>query len=120
MPQCIIECSSELSKLINFNMLVEEVHNITESSGYFVQGSVKSRLHISEYYLISGDNENFIHVTTNIFTGRSIEERKNLADLITKKLCVLLPTVNMISVEVKEINKLTHSNRNKIQGNNDA
>lgn len=116
MPQCIIECSSELSSVMKFDILVKKLHDIVESFEYFSVGSVKVRLMISEYYLIAGEEENFMHVVIKIFSGRSVEQRHNIANRTTKKLCEMLPSVNIISVEVLEINTVTHSNRCKIEG----
>ncbi len=115
MPHCVIETSSELRKLIDLDLLVKEIHDTTEMSGLFEKGDVKSRLLISEYYLVGGERENYVHIVTHILSGRSESQRKNLADLIALKLCDLLPTVEMLSVEVREINKKMYSNRNAVK-----
>ena len=117
MPHCIIECSSKLSDLISFDVLVREVHDITESSNLFSKGAVKARIALSNYYIVGGDTDNFINVIVNIFPGRTIQQRKSLSMGITDRLCNILPTVKAISVEVREIEKNTHSNRLSIEKN---
>lgn len=115
MPHCVIETSSELKKIIDLDLLVKEVHDTTEKSGLFEKGDVKSRLLISENYLVGGVKENYVHIVTHILSGRSETQRKSLADSIALTLCDLLPTVEMLSVEVREINKKMYSNRNAVK-----
>lgn len=114
MPHCVIETSSELSEIINLESLVKEIHDITEESGLFEKGDVKSRLLMSENYLVGGVKDQYVHIVTHILTGRSEIQRKNLADSIALKLCELLPTVEMLSVEVREIDKKMYSNRTAV------
>jgi len=111
MPHCVIETSSELSELIDFDVLVKEIHDTTESSGLFEIGDVKSRLVIFENYLVGGVKAPFVHIVTHLLSGRSDDQRKELADSTALKLCELLPTVKMLSVEIREIDKKMYSNR---------
>jgi 5-carboxymethyl-2-hydroxymuconate isomerase len=115
MPHCVIECSEKLADLIRFDVLVKEIHDATESSGLFELGDVKSRLVLSNNYLVGGKKEPYVHIITHILSGRTIPERKNLADILAKKLCELLPTVEMLSVEVREIDKEMYSNRKSVE-----
>jgi len=117
MPQCIIECSSELSNIIKFDLLVRKLHDSLESFEYFSEGSVKVRLLMANHYLIAGGKENFIHVLVKMFPGRTLEQRRNITNQMTKELCIILPTVDIITVEVQEIDIDTHSNKDKIKGN---
>lgn len=114
MPHCVIETSSELSQIIDFDLLVKEIHDTTQESGLFEDGDTKSRLVISDNYLVGGVKDHFVHIITHILSGRSELQRKKLADSIALKLCDLLPTVEMLSVEVREIDTKMYSNRKSI------
>ena len=115
MPHCVIECSSDLSDLLSFDALVKGIHDTTEASGLFGIGDVKSRLVLSKNYLVGGEKEHYVHIITHILTGRTIFQRKHLADALALTLCELLPTVEMLSVEVREINKEMYSNRKSVE-----
>jgi len=115
MPHCVIECPSTLSDLLSLDTLVKEIHDITESSGLFSIGDVKSRLILSDNYLVGGKKEYYVHIVVHILSGRTVSQRKKLADAIALKLCELLPSVEMLSVEVREINKEMYSNRKSVE-----
>jgi 5-carboxymethyl-2-hydroxymuconate isomerase len=111
MPHCVIECPKSLSALVDFSVLVKAVHDVTQASGLFSQGDVKARIVTAEHYVVGGQVQDYVHVISHILSGRTIEQRKTLADAITLALCELLPTVKMLSVEVREIERQIYSNR---------
>ncbi|GAC1569790.1 MAG: hypothetical protein NVS3B3_24170 [Aquirhabdus sp.] len=114
MPHCVIECPSQLSELINLNVLAKAVHDAAESTGLFVKGDVKSRVVISNNYVVGGKVDNYVHVISHILSGRTVEQKKLLSNEIVKCLCELLPNVEMLSVEVRDIEKETYSNRRSV------
>lgn len=115
MPHCVIECPSDLVDLLNLDTLVKEIHDTTEASGLFSLGDVKSRLVLSNNYLVGGQKQPYVHIVTHLLSGRTLSQRKGLADAIALKLCELLPTVEMLSVEVREIDKEMYSNRKSVE-----
>ena len=115
MPHCVIECPENISDLINLDSLVKEVHDATEDSGLFSVGDVKSRIVLSKNYLVGGKKDYYVHIVTHILSGRTQTQRKNLSDRIALRLCELLPTVEMLSVEVREIDKEIYSNRKSVE-----
>jgi 5-carboxymethyl-2-hydroxymuconate isomerase len=114
MPHCVIECSAELSSFISFDVLVKEIHNTTENSGLFEAGDIKTRLVLSDNYLVGGKKEHFVHIIAHILSGRTVQQRKDLSDALVLTLCRLLPNVEMLSVEVREIEKDVYSNRRAV------
>jgi 5-carboxymethyl-2-hydroxymuconate isomerase len=115
MPHCVIECPANLSELLSFATLVREIHDTTEESGLFNIGDVKSRLLLSHDYLVGGEKAPYVHIIVHILSGRSKSQRKSLADALARKLCEMLPTVEMLSVEVREIDKEMYSNRKSVE-----
>ncbi len=115
MPHCVIECSADLADIVSFETLVKEVHDVTESSGLFSTGDVKARLVLSDDYWVGGRREHFVHIICHILSGRTVLQRKQLADSIVVTLCGLLPSVEMLSVDVREIDKNTYSNKKGLQ-----
>ena len=114
MPHCLIECPKELNNIISFDVLAEAVHDAAESSGLFIKGDVKSRIVTSEHYVVGGKKDHYVHVVAQLLSGRTIGQRKHLSESIAKVLCELLPDVEMLSVEVREIEKQVYSNRKSL------
>jgi 5-carboxymethyl-2-hydroxymuconate isomerase len=113
-PHCVIECPQDLSSLVDFDQLVKAIHDTTEASGLFDLGDVKSRLVLSQHYWVGGKRDAYVHVICHILSGRSGEQRKQLGDSLALTLCELLPSVEMLSVEVREIERQVYSNRKAV------
>jgi len=118
MPHCIIECPNSLNTVINFSTLVKVVHNAAEDTGLFSTGDVKSRLITTNHYLVGDKKDYFIHVSVHILSGRAAEQKKKLSGDIVKVLCDLLPAIEMISVEIRDIKICSYSNRKSITQHN--
>ncbi|WP_076409399.1 5-carboxymethyl-2-hydroxymuconate Delta-isomerase [Shewanella sp. UCD-KL12] len=116
MPHCVIECPIELKSVVDFNLLVSAVHEAAVSSNLFEQGDVKARLNVAEYYVVGGIKAPYVHTLVHLLSGRTEAQKKRLADSVTKAVCELLPSVRMVSTEVRDIPKLAYSNRGAISG----
>lgn len=116
MPHCVIECSASIAELVSLDQLVQDLHDTTEASGLFSKGDVKARLVLSDNYLVGGTKGHYVHIVTHILSGRTLSQRKALSDALVLTLCELLPSVEMLSVEVREIDKNTYSNRKSVMG----
>ncbi len=114
MPHCVIECPADLKFVVDFEQLVSAVYGAAESSNLFGHGDVKARLVLSNYYLVGGVQAPYVHTIVHLLSGRSEVQKKQLADAVTEAVCELLPSVKMISTEVRDIPKLAYSNRHSI------
>lgn len=114
MPHCVIECPTEIKSLVDFDLLILAVHDAAESSKLFGIGDVKARLVLSEHYVVGGIKAPYVHTLVHLLSGRSEMQKKQLADLVTKAICDLLPNVEMISTEVRDIPRHAYSNRRSI------
>ena len=114
MPHCIIECPERLNTVIDLNTLVKVVHDVTEDTGLFSAGDVKSRLITTNHFLVGGENDYFIHVSVHILSGRTLTQKKGLSDSLAKVLCELLPSIEMVSVEIRDIEIGSYSNRKSL------
>ena len=115
MPHCVIECSSTLSDLVSLESLVTAIQDTTESSELFAKGDVKTRLRQYDYYSVAGEKTDFVHLVSHILSGRTVEQRKKYSINLAASLCELLPTVKMLSVEVREIDRAIYSNRKSVE-----
>ena len=114
MPHCVIECPVELREIVDFDILVKAVHDATEASGLFEKGDVKSRLVLARHYVVGGERVPYVHVIAHLLSGRSTEQKQALSKSIAATLCELLPTVEWLSVDVKDIDRATYSNRKSL------
>lgn len=115
MPHCVIECPVELVSLVDLERLVSAIHDAAESSNLFEPGDVKARLVLSEHYVVGGIKAPYVHTVVHLLSGRSDDQKKHLADLVTTAVCHLLPSVEMISTEARDIPRLAYSNRRSVQ-----
>jgi len=102
-PHCVIEHSAN----IDGNTLISSVYKgALESSLFEAQGSdIKIRaLSYSNYQTGSVDID-FVHVTLKILSGRSIEKKSMLTQLVLEQLKTLSMSNCSISVEVSDIDR---------------
>ncbi|MEE1673801.1 5-carboxymethyl-2-hydroxymuconate Delta-isomerase [Agarivorans aestuarii] len=111
MPHCVIECPADLARIVNFDVLVEAVHDAADASGLFSAGDVKARLVLANHYRVGGKRAPYVHTEVQILSGRSELQKKALANDIARAVCELLPRVEMISVEVRDIAVQAYANR---------
>ncbi|WP_444931347.1 5-carboxymethyl-2-hydroxymuconate Delta-isomerase [Microbulbifer sp. SSSA002] len=111
MPHCVIQCPSSMLASIDVPGLLASVHMAADQSALFESGDIKVRMLPVEHYLVGGNPGPFIHLECSLLSGRSVEQRQNLAQLLAKALCTVLPEVEMISVEVREIVRAAYCNR---------
>lgn len=110
MPHCIIECSNNISLMMEPKTLLLTVHRIVEKCGICSPNSVKSRVFVAENYIVNNTNDDFIHITITLLPGRTDEQKKILSTELVSCLHISLPSIQSISVIFYEIDVATHSN----------
>lgn len=114
MPHFVIDCSKNVLKLGDPADILHEVHGIAEASGLFKAGDIKVRLRPFEYFVVGGSDDDFIHVFANIMEGRTVEQRAELSKSIVSKLKSMFPDVPVISMNIREFERATYTNRNLV------
>lgn len=66
---------------------------------------MKVRAVAFDYHCVGNSQQDFVHVTVKILSGRSLDQRKKLANLISIKLSELFSQPISLTVEVSEIEK---------------
>lgn len=82
MPHCIIEYSKGLSNDINMNQFMKILNEIIFSSDLFDKDSIKIRAIEHENYFLSSQRQHFIHISLRILSGRTDEQKEELAQKI--------------------------------------
>jgi len=117
MPHFIIDCSPGILEETTPDELMLEVHNCALNSGLFAtegSGGIKVRIRPYAHYLTVGSQDDFIHVFGNIMEGRTDDQKKQLSQSIVARLKQLHPNVEVISMNIREFEKSSYSNRSMI------
>jgi 5-carboxymethyl-2-hydroxymuconate isomerase len=99
--------------LANPDELMRSVYATVESTGLFASngvGGIKVRLHPYRY-----GHEHFVHVFVNIMEGRTPVQKEALSEKVVRALKALLPTVEIISMNIRDFEKATYCNATMIE-----
>ena len=79
-------------------------------------GGIKVRLNPYRHFLNVDGHQHFVHVFASIMEGRTIEQKRELSERIVRTLKTLLPTVEIIAMNVRDFEKVTYCNRPLVEG----
>ncbi|WP_299774718.1 5-carboxymethyl-2-hydroxymuconate Delta-isomerase [uncultured Pseudoteredinibacter sp.] len=101
MPHCIIEHSENLSA----EPLIESVFNTVVASGLFSKNGDDVKLRAAKYsgYKVGNSSRGFVHVVLKILSGRSTEQKTELAKIVLGGLQGLAIKNCSFTVEVVDI-----------------
>jgi len=109
MPHCIIEYSKDLEEIIKPSQLLTAVYNGALSSKLFKSDDIKSRTLSFEHFQSGTIKSSFVHVTTKILSGRTLEQRVTLSNSIIAELKKLDLTSSSLTVEIVDIEKSSYA-----------
>ncbi|MCD7041090.1 MULTISPECIES: 5-carboxymethyl-2-hydroxymuconate Delta-isomerase [Pseudomonas fluorescens group] len=113
MPHCIIDCPATLAQRIGEHTLLTTVHDALDSFGLFKPGDIKVRLNGFTHYRCGTTQDDFVHVALYLFAGRSAEQQRSLASATLGALIEVLPQVEALSMDVREMPRETFVNRSQ-------
>jgi len=109
MPHCIIEYSNEIEKFVEPTQLINAVYQGALKSGLFEDDDIKTRSIAFDRYQSGSIKKAFVHVTVKIFSGRNLEQKKTLTNLIISQLKMIDFPSTLLTVEVVEIEKESYA-----------
>ena len=109
MPHCIIEYSREIEKFVEPQKMLNAVYQGAFESGLFNENEIKTRSIAYDSYQAGSIKKAFVHVMVRIFTGRNLEQRKKLSELILLQLKTIDFPSTLLTIEVIEIEKETYA-----------
>ena len=118
MPHFIIDCSESVLSLANPDELLRSVYAAAETTGLFAGGGVggiKVRLRPYRYFTNVDAREHFVHVFANIMEGRTTGQKRALSEKVVRALKELLPTVEIISMNVRDFEKASYCNATMVE-----
>jgi 5-carboxymethyl-2-hydroxymuconate isomerase len=111
MPHFIIDCSESIIQQKSPDEIMQAVYDVAEASGLFAANDIKVRLRPYQYFKLGENKKDFIHIFGNIMEGRSTEQKANLSRKIIKQLNKMFPDVSILSINIREFEKATYSNK---------
>lgn len=123
MAHFVLEYSDNLSQDdLSIQTLFESLHKAAVDSGIFPLKGVRSRAYCcSQYRMADGNPEHgFAHLEVKLGAGRSMEDRKKIADIFFNIFCehFALQTAQRgmaISFEMRELEPVLKFNKNNVQ-----
>ena len=111
MPHFIIECSENIIQQKSPDEIMQAVYGVAEATGLFAVNDIKVRLHPYRYFKLGTDKRDFIHIFGNIMEGRSTEQKAHLSKKMIERLNDVFPDVSILSINIREFEKATYSNK---------
>ena len=109
MPHCIIEYSQELIQEISIKELMTAVFQGAVQSTLFSVEDIKVRaIAYNDFYVEDASQENqqrFIHVSCKILSGRTLDQRQKLSQLLLSHLAEFAIYSVSISVEIVDMER---------------
>ena len=90
---------------------MQAVYDVAEATQLFAVGDIKVRLRPYQYFKLGPGNTDFIHIFGNIMEGRSIEQKANLSRKMIERLNEMFPSISGLSINIREFEKATYSNK---------
>lgn len=114
MPHFVVDCSENILRIHSPEEILRQIHDTAEATRLFKKGDIKVRIRAFEHYTVGNTRSDFVHVFGNIMEGRTTEQKANLSKQIVTRLKQMFPEVPVISINIREFEKATYSNRNLV------
>jgi len=111
MPHFIIDCSDNIIQQKSPDEIMQAVYEVAEATGLFAANDIKVRLRPYQYFRLGEGKQDFIHIFGNIMEGRSTEQKANLSRQIMARLNEMFPDISILSMNIREFEKSTYSNK---------
>ncbi|MBD1575745.1 MULTISPECIES: 5-carboxymethyl-2-hydroxymuconate Delta-isomerase [Vibrio] len=107
MPNVVMEYSDSIEERVNVQALLEDLHHATIDSGLFQAMDVKSRTLRPHNWLIGdkADTVDFIHVTVELLSGRTVEQKQALSQAIMAALRGKADFVAILTVNIRDMDR---------------
>jgi 5-carboxymethyl-2-hydroxymuconate isomerase len=103
MPHIVVEYSNNIGNLVQNSNLLKTIHKVVTDSGLFAPEAVKARALVYSDYVLHGISESFIHVTTSILAGRTLNQRSELNEKIFQTIKNSVPEAEKVSSDIREM-----------------
>ena len=111
MPHFVIEYSRNIEETTDLSAVMAAAHDAGAESGIMNPADIKVRATAYDVFRFAGNIESFIHVTVSLLEGRTDEQKEHLAMLLRERLVRCCPTVDSISIDIRDMNAAAYKKR---------
>jgi 5-carboxymethyl-2-hydroxymuconate isomerase len=106
-PNLVMEYADPVAERVNVPGLLEDLHQILLTCGLFEPDSVKCRSYPCHTWLVGteGDLNTFIHIELSMLSGRTTEQKRELARSLISMLEQHASTINSLTVDVRDMDR---------------
>ncbi|MCI5054562.1 MAG: 5-carboxymethyl-2-hydroxymuconate isomerase [Flavobacteriales bacterium] len=112
MPHFVLEYSEKLLDEDSKSAIMNKILQVAHEAAIFDPGTIKVRLRPHQYYARYEGEPEFVHLLAYIMEGRSEDTRKSLSRALGSVLVRFFSDLDVISVDIREIQKSTYTNKN--------
>ena len=107
MPHVIIDYSGNIQSEVRKAGIVGLVHGVMINSGLFQDKDIKTRAYASDDFMMGekGGDGTFLFVSIAIMPSRDDPQKSVLSQSIYDQVAAVLPGIDSISVEIRELHK---------------
>ncbi len=107
MPNIVLEYTNSVDESVNIQGLLQDLHQVALDCDLFVADDVKSRALRCHHWLIGNneDSEDFIHITFEMLSGRTAEQKQNLSIKLLDVLKSQAGHIKSLSVNMRDMDK---------------
>ena len=108
MPHIIVEHAKQLENDTQVDVILTTIHRTIAESGLFKADKIKTRSYPFEEFTNAGGSDPYIHIQARIKSGRDVDNKKQLGDVILKGLSVLSIPSSVITVEIIDMDRKSY------------
>ncbi|MGE0623224.1 MAG: 5-carboxymethyl-2-hydroxymuconate Delta-isomerase [Pseudomonadales bacterium] len=114
MPHFVIHSNKSFIERNGPDRIISCVYEQALASTLFSKSIIKVRVLPFEYSFVQGSDQDFIHIVAWIMGGRTDDQKAELAESIVKSLKAMFPDLPTLSIDVRDINPTTYTNREMV------
>lgn len=123
MPHLVVHCSESVTHLAAPEAIIEAVFEAAASTALFAStgaGGIKVRLEPFRHFRLVEGGDHFVHVFGYIMEGRTVEQKAALSARVVGALKRLLPSVEVISMNVTDFERASYRNATMVEADDVA
>lgn len=105
MPHIIVEYAEKIANDTSIDDILNNIHYSVSESGLFKADQIKSRAYPFKHFTNAGTSEPYIHIQARIKSGRDVDNKKQLGEVILNGLSVLAIPASVVTVEIIDMER---------------
>ena len=105
MPHIIVEYPEQLVNDTQVGAMLQTIHRAIAESGLFRADQIRTRAYSFKNFTNAGASEPYMHIQARIKSGRDLDNKKQLGEVILKALGALNIPASVITVEIIDMER---------------